>query len=191
MATKGADGAKNFANPTNTAGATLGFDTYFGGYSSFRPLTSSDVAANLIINKVVNPVDGLSNDIMNNERNLGGVPDLGAYEADLPKAGMVIYVRDYGVNDLSTDGRDGSSWSNAINGRANYGGEDGIEHDDITDSNVYTDANNFYITGLQYAVNQAYLKMVKRDEKNDISYQSVEVPGNKSGTNRKMLAIQS
>lgn len=154
-------------------------------------MTSSDVAANLIINKVVNPVDGLSNDIMNNERNLGGVPDLGAYEADLPKAGMVIYVRDYGVNDLSTDGRDGSSWSNAINGRANYGGEDGIEHDDITDSNVYTDANNFYITGLQYAVNQAYLKMVKRDEKNDISYQSVEVPGNKSGTNRKMLAIQS
>lgn len=188
LATKGADGAKNFANPTNTAGATLGFDTYFGGYSSFRPLTSSDVAANLIINKVVNPVDGLSNDIMNNERNLGGVPDLGAYEADLPKAGMVIYVRDYGVNDLSTDGRDGSSWSNAINGRANYGREDGIEHDDITDSNVYTDANNFYITGLQYAVNQAYLKMVKRDEKNDISYQSVEVPGNKSGTNRKNVS---
>lgn len=188
LATKGADGAKNFANPTNTAGATLGFDTYFGGYSSFRPLTSSDVAANLIINKVVNPVDGLSNDIMNNERNLGGVPDLGAYEADLPKAGMVIYVRDYGVNDLSTDGRDGSSWSNAINGRANYGREDGIEHDDITDSNVYTDADNFYITGLQYAVNQAYLKMVKRDEKNDISYQSVEVPGNKSGTNRKKVS---
>lgn len=188
LATKGADGAKNFANPTNTAGATLGFDTYFGGYSSFRPLTSSDVAANLIINKVVNPVDGLSNDIMNNERNLGGVPDLGAYEADLPKAGMVIYVRDYGVNDLSTDGRDGSSWSNAINGRANYGREDGIEHDDITDLNVYTDANNFYITGLQYAVNQAYLKMVKRDEKNDISYQSVEVPGNKSGTNRKNVS---
>jgi hypothetical protein len=188
LATKGADGAKNFANPTNTAGATLGFDTYFGGYSSFRPLTSSDVAANLIINKVVNPVDGLSNDIMNNERNLGGVPDLGAYEADLPKAGMVIYVRDYGVNDLSTDGRDGSSWSNAINGRANYGREDGIEHDDITDLNVYTDANNFYITGLQYAVNQAYLKMVKRDEKNDISYQSAEVPGNKSGTNRKKVS---
>ena len=188
LATKGADGAKNFANPTNTAGATLGFDTYFGGYSSFRPLTSSDVAANLIINKVVNPVDGLSNDIMNNERNLGGVPDLGAYEADLPKAGMVIYVRDYGVNDLSTDGRDGSSWSNAINGRANYGREDGIEHDDITDSNVYTDADNFYITGLQYAVNQAYLKMVKRDEKNDISYQSAEVPENKSGTNRKNVS---
>lgn len=182
LSTIGADGAKNFTNPTNAPGATLGFDTYLGGYSSFRPLTSSDVAADLIINKVVNPVDGLSNDIMNNERNLGGVPDLGAYEADLPKAGMVIYVRDYGENDLSTDGRDGSSWSKAINGRANYGQNDGIDYDDITSSNVYTDKNNFYITGLQYAVNQAYLKMVKRDNNNNISYQQATVPGNKGET---------
>lgn len=188
LATTGAEGAKNFTNPTNAPGATLGFDTYLGGYSSFRPLTSSIASADLIINKVVNPIDTLSNDIMNNERNLGGVPDLGAYEADLPKAGMVIYVRDYGENDLSTDGRDGSSWSKAINGRANYGQEDGIDHDDITSSNVYWDKDNYYITGLQYAVNQAYLKMVKRDEKNDISYQSAEVPENKSGKNRKNVS---
>ena len=179
-------GAANFTNPTNAAGATLGFDTYLGGYSSFRPLTSSIASADLIINKVVNPIDGLSNDIMNNERNLGGVPDLGAYEADLPKAGMVIYVRDYGENDLSTDGRDGSSWSKAINGRANYGQNDGIDNDDITSSNVYTDKNN-YITGLQYAVNQAYLKMVKRDNNNNISYQQATVPGNKSGTNQTIV----
>ena len=131
LATKGADGAKNFANPTNAAGATLGFDTYLGGYSSFRPLTSSIASANLIINKVVNPVDGLSNDIMNNARNLGGVPDLGAYEADLPKAGKVIYVRSYNTKwdnrDEESDGEpnlsiatagDGSSWENAINGNA-------------------------------------------------------------------------
>ena len=131
LATIGAEGAKNFTNPTNAAGATLGFDTYLGGYSSFRPLTSSIASADLIINKVVNPVDGLSNDIMNNERNLGGVPDLGAYEADLPKAGKVIYVRSYntkwdnrdeesdGEPDLSiTTAGDGSSWENAINGNA-------------------------------------------------------------------------
>lgn len=131
LATKGAEGAKNFANPTNAVGATLGFDTYLGGYSSFRPLTSSIASANLIINKVVNPVDGLSNDIMNNERNLGGVPDLGAYEADLPKAGKVIYVRSYNTKwdnrgeesdgepnlSIATAG-DGSSWENAINGNA-------------------------------------------------------------------------
>lgn len=182
LASTGEAGAANFTNPTNKAGATLGFDTYLGGYSSFRPLTSSIASANLIINKVVNPVDGLSNDIMNNERNLGGVPDLGAYEADLPKAGMVIYVRDYGENDISTDGRDGSSWSKAINGRANYGQEDGIDYDDI----VYTE-NDSYITGLQYAVNQAYLKMVKRDNNNNISYQQATVPGNKGGTNPKTV----
>lgn len=133
LATTGAEGAKNFANPTKAVGATLGFDTYLGGYSSFRPLTSSIASANLIINKVVNPVDGLSNDIMNNKRNLGGVPDLGAYEADLPKAGKVIYVRSYntvwkwddrgeesdGEPDLSiATAGDGSSWENAINGNA-------------------------------------------------------------------------
>lgn len=131
LSTIGADGAKNFTNPTNAAGATLGFDTYLGGYSSFRPLTSSDVAANLIINKVESAVNGLSNDIMNNERNLGGVPDLGAYEADLPKAGKVIYVRSYNTKwdnrgeesdgepnlSIATAG-DGSSWENAINGNA-------------------------------------------------------------------------
>ena len=133
LSTIGADGAKNFTNPTKAAGATLGFDTYLGGYSSFRPLTSSIASADLIINKVVNPIDGLSNDIMNNKRNLGGVPDLGAYEADLPKAGKVIYVRSYntvwewddrgeesdGEPDLSiTTAGDGSSWENAINGNA-------------------------------------------------------------------------
>lgn len=115
LATIGADGAKNFANPTNAAGATLGFDTYLGGYSSFRPLTSSIASANLIINKVVNPVNRLSNDIMNNKRNLGGVPDLGAYEADLPKAGTVLYVTENGAGK-----KDGSSWENAIAGNNIY-----------------------------------------------------------------------
>ena len=158
IATTGKTGAANFANPTNGTGATLGFNTYLGGYASFRPLTSSAEASTYIINK--GGETDLLNDIMGNERNLGGTPDLGAYEADLPKAGMVIYVRDYGENDTSTEGRDGSSWDKAINGRANYGTDDGINHDDIDDSNVYTDSQSLYITGLQYAVNQAYLKMV-------------------------------
>ena len=129
LATTGAEGAANFANPTNRSGATLGFDTYLGGYSSFRPLTSSAEAADLIINK--GDTSLLTHDIMGNERNLGGVPDLGAYEADLPRAGKVIYVRSYNTvwdgdreeSDgspsmaLSTAG-DGSSWENAINGNA-------------------------------------------------------------------------
>lgn len=130
LATTGETGAANFANPTNGKGATLGFNTYLGGYASFRPLTSSPVAAELLINKVTNSVSGLDTDIMGNERDLGGVPDLGAYEADLPKAGKVIYVRSYNTvwnegeesdgtpdMDLSTAG-DGSSWDKAINGNA-------------------------------------------------------------------------
>lgn len=170
IATTGETGAANFANPTNGKGATLGFNTYLGGYASFRPLTSSAEASTYIINN--GEETKLSNDIMGNERDLGGVPDLGAYEADLPKAGMVIYVRDYGENDTSTEGRDGSSWDKAINGRANYGTDDGINHDDIDDSNVYTDSQSLYITGLQYAVNQAYLKMVNRSEDGNIQYHS-------------------
>lgn len=170
IATTSEEGAANFANPTNAAGATLGFNTYLGGYSSFRPLTSSPAASTSIINK--GEETDLSNDIMGNERNLGGTPDLGAYEADLPKAGMVIYVRDYGENDTSTEGRDGSSWDKAINGRANYGTDDGINHDDIDNSNVYTDSQSLYITGLQYAVNQAYLKMVDRSGDGNIQYHS-------------------
>lgn len=131
IATTGEAGAANFANPTNGKRATLGFNTYLGGYASFRPLTSSPVAAELLINKVTNSVSGLDTDIMGNERDLGGVPDLGAYEADLPKAGKVIYVRSYntmwdgdreesdGIPNmaLSTAG-DGSSWDKAINGNA-------------------------------------------------------------------------
>lgn len=129
IATTGEAGAANFANPTNGTEATLGFNTYLGGYASFRPLTSSEAASTYIINE--GEETDLSNDIMGNERDLGGVPDLGAYEADLPKAGKVIYVRSYNTMwdgdreesdgipnmDISTAG-DGSSWEKAINGNA-------------------------------------------------------------------------
>lgn len=109
LASTGASGAKNFANPTNKAGATLGFDTYLGGYSSFRPLTSSADAGKDIINKA-SASTSLTTDITTiNDRNLGGIPDLGAYEADLPKAGSVYYVRTDGNDDS-----DGLSWEHAL-----------------------------------------------------------------------------
>ena len=109
LATIGETGAKNFANPTNKAGATLGFDTYLGGYSSFRPLTSSAEAGNNIINQASGTdVTAIPTDITAiNDRDLGGVPDLGAYEADLPKAGRIIYVRQGGNGD-------GLSWGTAM-----------------------------------------------------------------------------
>lgn len=146
----GEAGAANFTNPTNKAGATLGFDTYLGGYSSFRPLTSSNDAGTKIINQA--PTSTLTSDITTiNDRDLGGVPDLGAYEADLPKAGKVIYVRSYNQDpiDEETEGNpdfnllknnpnnivyDGSTWNSAINGNA------------VCDLNKERGSNNFYVT---------------------------------------------
>lgn len=143
-------GAANFTNPTNAAGATLGFDTYLGGYSSFRPLTSSNDAGTEIINQA--PTSTLTSDITTiNDRDLGGVPDLGAYEADLPKAGKVIYVRSYNQDPISeeTEGNpnfnllrsnpsnivyDGSSWDSAINGNA------------VCDLEKERGSNDFYVT---------------------------------------------
>ena len=150
LSTIGADGAKNFTNPTNKAGATLGFDTYLGGYSSFRPLTSSNDAGTKIINQA--PTSTLTSDITTiNDRDLGGVPDLGAYEADLPKAGKVIYVRSYNLDSIAeeTEGSpnfnllrsnpsnivyDGSSWDSAINGNA------------VCDLEKERGSNDFYVT---------------------------------------------
>lgn len=107
LASIGKAGAANFANPTNAAGATLGFNTYLGGYSEFRPLTSSEDTGNSIINSA-SVSNNLTTDItVVNDRDLGGVPDLGAYEADLPKAGRIIYVRVNGTGD-------GLSWGNAM-----------------------------------------------------------------------------
>lgn len=108
LASAGEAGAKNFANPTNAAGATLGFDTYLGGYSEFKPQTSSTDAANLI-NKATGTPAEITTDIAGNPRNLGGVPDLGAYEADLPESGRVYYVRTNG-----DDNNTGLSWDQAF-----------------------------------------------------------------------------
>lgn len=114
FASVGADGAKNFANPTNQRGATLGFDTYYGGYSNFTPLTSSTDAGKLI-NKATGTPDGLNVDIIGNSRNLGGSADMGAYEANLPVNGTVFYVTATGAGK-----KDGSSWENAIAGNMIY-----------------------------------------------------------------------
>lgn len=149
LTSTGEDGAKNFANPTNKAGATLGFDTYLGGYSVFRPMTSSVEAGTAIINQA--PTSTLSTDItVINDRDLGGASDLGAYEAILPKAGKIIYVRSYNQDAVAeeTEGNpnfnllknnpnniiyDGTSWDRAINGNA------------VCDLNIERGSNDFYI----------------------------------------------
>lgn len=135
LASTGETGAVNFANPTNKAGATLGFDTYLGGYSEFRPLTSSESAGSEIINKVststsISPTTDITTV---NDRNLGGVPDLGAYEADLPKAGRIIYVRENGSGD-------GLSWENAM-GDINAAVLKGVEYNENLSETDRSDAD--------------------------------------------------
>lgn len=92
-----------FSNPTKTPGASLGFDTYLGGYSSFQPTNQ-----NPIVN-VGKAIGGITTDITLSARSRGGAPDLGAYEAQLPVDGTVIYVR----SENGDDNNDGLSWSSA------------------------------------------------------------------------------
>lgn len=152
--TLGKNGAMNFSNPTNEVGAKMSGNVYYGGYSSFRPLTSSAEAGAIINSVQENNATTTAKDITGEDRNLGGAPDLGAYEALLPKAGKIIYVRSYNknydsisdANDDDKDGNpdfnllneynteyDGSSWDKAIIGNA------------MCDNTIDRTGNNFYV----------------------------------------------
>lgn len=134
--TLGKEGALNFMNPTKEIGAKINGNVYYGGYASFRPLTSSSQAS-VIINSVSS--SPLKTDILGDDRHQGGAADLGAYEALLPKTGKIIYVRSYNTDYTSgknanyddQDGKpdfdllkhtdiyyDGTSWDEAIIGNA-------------------------------------------------------------------------
>lgn len=139
MATLGKEGAVNFSNPTKEVGAKISGNVYYGGKAEFRP-TTGPKENDAIINRAVEDANcKLSLDIAGNERDLGGAPDLGAYEALLPKSGKVIYVRSYnthwvenGAKEDCIDGTpnfnllkenagsvyDGMTWSRAIMGNA-------------------------------------------------------------------------
>lgn len=149
--TLGKEGALNFMNPTKEIGAKINGNVYYGGYASFRPLTSSSQAG-VIINSV--PSSPLETDILGDKRDQGGAADLGAYEALLPKTGKIIYVRSYNTDYTSgknanyddQDGSpdfdllkhtdiyyDGTSWDNAIIGNA------------MCDKDVPRNNNLFYV----------------------------------------------
>lgn len=118
--TLGKNGALNFSNPTNEVGARMSGNVYYGGYSSFRPLTSSAEAGRIINSAQENNATTTAKDITGEDRNLGGVPDLGAYEALLPKAGKIIYVRSYNQDyesssDANKDDKDGNPDFNLLN----------------------------------------------------------------------------
>ena len=152
--TLGENGAKNFSNPTKEVGAKMAGNVYYGGYAFFRPLTSS-IEAGQIINSAASSTT--TEDMTGEERNLGGAPDLGAYEALLPENGRVIYVRSYNTEWIENNATDkeqidgspnfdllnddtsgkvynGTSWDTAIHGNA------------VCDLNqLEANDNNFYV----------------------------------------------
>lgn len=155
--TLGKDGALNFSNPTNEVGARMSGNVYYGGYSSFRPLTSSVQAGRIINSAQENNATTTAKDITGEDRNLGGVPDLGAYEALLPKAGKIIYVRSYNQNydssrDANNDDQDGNPDFNLLNkSKTEY---DGSSWDKAIIGNAMCDNNKKNRSGNDFYVKQ-------------------------------------
>lgn len=152
--TLGKDGALNFSNPTNEVGAKMSGNVYYGGYSSFRPLTSSAEASRIINSAQESNATTTAKDITGEDRNLGGVPDLGAYEALLPKAGKIIYVRSYNQNyvsssDANKDDQDGNPNFNILNeSKTEYDGsswDKAIIGNAMCDNEQARSGNDFYV----------------------------------------------
>ena len=150
--TLGKEGAHNFSNPTNEVGARMSGNVYYGGYSSFRPLTSSAEAGRIINSAQAS--NATAKDITGEDRNLGGAPDLGAYEALLPKAGKIIYVRSYNKNydsysDANNDDQDGNPDFNLLNeSKTEYDGsswDKAIIGNAMCDNTKNRKGNDFYV----------------------------------------------
>lgn len=151
--TLGKEGALNFSNPTNEVGARMSGNVYYGGYSSFRPLTSSAEAGRIINSAQAS--NATTKDITGEDRNLGGAPDLGAYEALLPKAGKIIYVRSYNKtyessSDANNDDQDGDPDFNLLNeSKTEYDGsswDKAIIGNAMCDNTIDRKGNDFYVT---------------------------------------------
>lgn len=152
--TLGKEGAHNFSNPTNEVGARMSGNVYYGGYSSFRPLTSSEQAGSIINSAQESNATTTAKDITGEDRNLGGVPDLGAYEALLPKAGKIIYVRSYNqkyeiISDANNDDKDGNPDFNLLNeSDTEYDGstwDKAIIGNAMCDNTIDRTGNDFYV----------------------------------------------
>ena len=179
-----------FVNPTSNIGVNKDGDvTMYGGDPNWMPTNTNPMvnAANETGTSATDPAFG--KDITTNiYRNYGGAADIGAVEnhnevaegdtsnEDVeggyqPPYGKVIYVRDYrnpdGTIDTSRDG-DGSSWQKAINGNLeaehykNNHGFGGV------DAELYEDG--YQLTGLQWAVDEAFARSLDRNDDNTIKY---------------------
>ena len=203
-----------FINPTSNIGVNKDGDvTMYGGDPNWMPTNTNPMvnAANETGSSATDSAFG--KDITANiYRNYGGAADIGAVENHnevaegdtsnedveggyMPPYGKVIYVRDYrnpnGTIDTTRDG-DGSSWQNAINGNLesdkyknnhNFGG---------VDAELYEEG--YQLTGLQWAVDEAFARSLERNADNTIKYTTISgvthfSPGSESTVNPDRTTI--
>ena len=152
----------SFVNSTKNIGAVFGADqTYYGSSVDFTPNNLNPIV-NAANDDVSDGKTGGTDMTSVTTRDYGGAADVGAIEnTHLPKNGTVIYVRDYD-GDATTPGGDGSSWAKAINGNSTdvkYKNNHGFQG---VDAELY--AENTQLTGLQWAVDEAFYRSLKKTD---------------------------
>lgn len=203
-----------FVNPTRNVGINEEGDvTMYGGDPNWMPTNTNPMvnAANETGTSATDPAFG--KDITANiYRNYGGAADIGAVENHnevaegdtsnedveggyMPPYGKVIYVRDYrkadGTIDYDRDG-DGSSWQNAINGNLEIDKYKNNHSFGGVDAELYEEG--YQLTGLQWAVDEAFARSLERDENDDIKYTTISgvthfSPGSQSTVNPDRTTI--
>ena len=185
----------------------------YGGDPNWMPTNTNPMvnAANETGTSATDPAFG--KDITANiYRNYGGAADIGAVENHnevaegdtsnedveggyMPPYGKVIYVRDYrkadGTIDYDRDG-DGSSWQNAINGNLEIDKYKNNHSFGGVDAELYEEG--YQLTGLQWAVDEAFARSLERDENDDIKYTTISgvthfSPGSQSTVNPDRTTI--
>ena len=182
-----------FVNPTSNIGVNKEGDvTMYGGDPNWMPTNTNPMvnAANETGSSATDP--GFGKDITTNiYRNYGGAADIGAVENHnevaegdtsnedveggyMPPYGKVIYVRDYrnpdGTIDKTRDG-DGSSWQNAINGNLEIDKYKNNHSFSGVDAELYEEGHQ--LTGLQWAVDEAFYRSLERNDDNIIKYSTI------------------
>lgn len=203
-----------FVNPTSNIGVNKEGDvTMYGGDPNWMPTNTNPMvnAANETGSSATDP--GFGKDITTKiYRNYGGAADIGAVENHndvakgdtsnedveggyMPPYGKVIYVRDYrkadGTIDTERDG-DGSSWQNAINGNLESDKYRNNHHFSGVDAELYEEGHQ--LTGLQWAVDEAFARSLERNDDNTIKYSTITGvthfnPGSQSTVNSDRTTI--
>ncbi|WP_172409760.1 discoidin domain-containing protein [Prevotella sp. P2-180] len=203
-----------FVNPTSNIGVNKEGDvTMYGGDPNWMPTNTNPMvnAANETGSSATDP--GFGKDITTNiYRNYGGAADIGAVENHnevaegdtsnedveggyMPPYGKVIFVRDYrnpdGTIDTTRDG-DGSSWQNAINGNLEIDKYKNNHSFGGVDAELYEEG--YQLTGLQWAVDEAFARSLERNDDNIIKYTEIPDvthfnPGSQSTVNPNRTTI--